>query len=57
MKLMTVEQTLNLLQIGRTRLYQLMKDGRIRYRKLGKRTLFLHEDIEAFIQTLPTNSD
>ena len=39
--------------IGRTKIYQLIKEDKMRARKLGKRTVFLAKDVEAFLNNLP----
>lgn len=53
----SITETARLLGIGRSTLYVLIKDGRLPARKLGKRTLILHEDLERFIASLPTSSN
>ena len=37
------------LSIGRTSLYALIGDGSLKARKIGGRTIFLHEDIVKFL--------
>ena len=37
------------LNIGRTHLYALIGDGSLKARKIGGRTIFLHEDIVKFL--------
>jgi excisionase family DNA binding protein len=39
--------------IGRTKLYQLIKDGVIAAREVGRRTIVLRSDLEAFLASLP----
>lgn len=39
--------------IGRTMLYELIKDGRLPIRKAGRRTLILHADLQAALEALP----
>ena len=41
-------------QIGRTRIYEEIAAGRLRVRKVGRRTLILVEDAEEWAQSLPT---
>lgn len=48
--LLTVNETLNYLKIGRTTLYALVKEGRLKTVKIGKRTLFDKRDIDKFIE-------
>lgn len=45
----TVNETLNLLSIGRTSLYALIGQGQIRPIKFGKRTLIGADDIAALL--------
>ena len=44
--------TVNLLSIGRTTLYELVKSGQLKPTKLGKKTLFYARDIAALLTTL-----
>jgi excisionase family DNA binding protein len=39
--------------IGRTKLYEAIADGRLKARKLGKRTLILRDDLFQFLAALP----
>ena len=50
----TVAEAAALLGIGRSTIYVAIKDGRLKTRKLGKRTLVLREDLDAFLAALPT---
>lgn len=49
---LTTEQVQEVCGIGRTRLYELLKSGELPARKLGKRTLILRADLEAFLTSL-----
>jgi len=40
--------------IGRTKAYEELKSGRLRGRKVGKRTIITDDDAEAWLQRLPT---
>ncbi len=51
-KAITVAEAVRILSIGRTTLYGLIKDGEIRATKLGRKTLFLAKDIDAFLDRL-----
>lgn len=42
------------LGISRTTLYSIIRDGGLPARKLGKRTVVLNADIDAFLTALPT---
>lgn len=52
--LMTVEDALQYLKIGKTKLYALIKEGKIRTVKIGKRTLIDPEDLKKFIESQKT---
>jgi excisionase family DNA binding protein len=41
------------LGIGRTKAYEEIKAGRLKARKLGRRTIVLHKDREAYADALP----
>ncbi len=40
--------------LGRTKIYQLISSGALKARKLGKRTIILKDDLEAFLSNLET---
>jgi excisionase family DNA binding protein len=46
---LSVEETILALGVKRTRLYELMKEGRLRSFTVGGRRLFRVRDLEAFI--------
>jgi excisionase family DNA binding protein len=48
----TVNETLELLSIGRTSLYEAVKRGELRLVKFGKKTLIFATDIAAFLSRL-----
>ena len=48
----TVNESLNILSIGRTSFYSLIKSGQLRPIKLGKKTLIGAHDIVALLQSL-----
>jgi excisionase family DNA binding protein len=48
----SVNETLDLLSIGRTSLYKVVAQGALRPTKLGKKTLFYASDIAAFLAKL-----
>jgi excisionase family DNA binding protein len=50
----TVAETCVALRIGRTRLYEEIRDGRLPAHKVGKRTLIRHADLEKWLAELPT---
>lgn len=49
----TVEEFLDWARIGRTKLYQEINEGRLKPRKLGRKTLILRADAEAWLNSLP----
>lgn len=51
-KLHTVKDTLSILCISRTKLYDLIGSGKIKPVKLDKRTLFPESEINRFLDTL-----
>ena len=44
-----VAETAMLLSVGRTSLYKLQKQGHLSSTKIGRKTLFLREDIQEFL--------
>ncbi|EYR84232.1 AlpA family transcriptional regulator [Shinella sp. DD12] len=49
----TLPEAVALSGIGRTKLYQLFKDGTLKPRKVGSRTLVIVEELEAYLKNLP----
>jgi len=49
----TVEEFLSWARISRTKLYEEIKEQRITPRKLGRKTLILRTDAEAWLNNLP----
>ena len=49
----SVNEILELYEIGRTKLYKEINAGRLIARKLGTKTLFLAEDVEAWVSSWP----
>jgi excisionase family DNA binding protein len=50
----TVAETCAVLRVGRTRLYEEIRDGRLPAYKVGKRTLIRRADVEKWLTALPT---
>jgi excisionase family DNA binding protein len=50
---LSVAQTARILGIGRSTLYQIIKEGRLPVRKIGKRSLIMRDDIDRFVTSLP----
>lgn len=49
----TVAEFLNWARIGRTKAYKEIESGRLKTRKLGRKTLILREDAQAWLNALP----
>ncbi|XNY07200.1 helix-turn-helix domain-containing protein [Sinorhizobium meliloti] len=39
--------------VGRTKLFEAMKLGKLKARKLGRKTIILPDDLKAFMESLP----
>lgn len=50
---LSVADALNAISIGRTKLYREMKEGRIAARKIGRKTVFLADEIDRYLASLP----
>ena len=50
---MTLPEAVQFSGLGRTRLYSLAAEGRISFKKCGKRTLILVDDLRRLISELP----
>lgn len=46
----SIDQACHVSSIGRTRIYSLIKEGKLRARKIGKRTLIPAESLRALIE-------
>lgn len=44
-----IDEVCQICSIGRTKLYQMIADNYLPAKKLGKRTLILHDDLVAFM--------
>jgi excisionase family DNA binding protein len=49
----SVEEVLSLLPFGRNTFYEEAKAGRLKVRKLGRKTIVLAEDLHAYLRALP----
>jgi excisionase family DNA binding protein len=52
---LTLEETCEIARIGRSTLYRSLRSGALRARKIGKKTVVLREDLQAWLQSLPTS--
>ena len=50
----TINELATEIGIGRSKIYLLMAEGKLKARKIGKRTIFLAEDVQAYLSNLPT---
>lgn len=50
---LSVSEACRVAGIGRTKIYEAISNGRLTARKLGKRTLVLRADLQAFLASLP----
>ena len=49
---LSIQQVQEISGLGRTKIYELLKSGELPGKKLGKRTLVLKSDLEAFLSDL-----
>lgn len=49
----TIEDAARITTCGRTSIYQAIKDGALKARKFGRRTLILDTDLRAWLAALP----
>lgn len=52
---MTIDDAVAYCGIGRTKLYALIKQGKLTSRKSGRRTLILTEELDAYVRALPSS--
>ena len=52
-RFLNVREASDYLNVSRSRLYQLLKEQKIRARKLGARTLLEREELDRFLDGLP----
>jgi excisionase family DNA binding protein len=53
----TINQTMNILGVGRTSIYKLVKSGELNALKLGRRTLIAASDIAALMKRLQKEAE
>jgi excisionase family DNA binding protein len=49
---LTVEETARMMRIGMTKVYALIAAKELPARKIGRRTIILREDLEAYLRSL-----
>lgn len=49
----TVDEAAQALSVGTTKIYELLANGELVGRKLGRRTVILREDLEEYAKRLP----
>jgi excisionase family DNA binding protein len=50
---LSIEEAAEATGIGRSKLYEAMRDGLLQARKFGRRTIILRDDLERFLSALP----
>jgi len=50
---LTVPEAAELSSLGQTSIYKAIKEGRLRIRKYGTRTIIIRADLQSFLETLP----
>ena len=50
---LSISEVCSACAIGRTKVYAAITEGRLKARKLGKRTLVLRDDLRDFLASLP----
>jgi excisionase family DNA binding protein len=53
-KAYSLRETGELINTGQTKLFELIKSGQLKTRKLGRKRLVLDGDLEEFLETLPS---
>ena len=57
LQLLTVEEAGALLRVSRWQMYQLINSGKLRSVKIARRRLITQEDLQAYIDSLRTQSE
>jgi excisionase family DNA binding protein len=50
---LSIEEACKLSNLGRTKLYELIKSGALTARKCGRRTIIIRSELEAVLKALP----
>lgn len=51
---LTIQDVSKTTGIGRTKVFELIRDGKLPARKIGTRTIILSDDLKAFLDKLPS---
>lgn len=51
----TINEAINEIGIGRTKLYAEIKSGKIEVRKIGRKSVILEEELRRYLSELPTS--
>lgn len=51
---LTIQDVNKTTGIGRTKIFELIRDGKLPARKIGTRTIILAEDLKIFLDKLPS---
>ena len=49
----SIPDVMHALSVGRDKIYGLIREGRLPARKIGRRTVVLESDLQAFLESLP----
>ena len=52
----TIQETVQAIGIGRTKLYEYINSGQLKAKKIGKRTIVLKRDLDSFLDNLQSYS-
>ncbi|MCI5060691.1 MAG: helix-turn-helix domain-containing protein [Alphaproteobacteria bacterium] len=50
----TIQETIDFVPFGLTKLYQVINSGKLPAKKFGRKTIILRKDLEQFLADLPT---
>lgn len=56
---LSIEESCVATNLGKTKLYEMINSGKLKARKIGKRTIILKDDLDAFLANLeayPSNT-
>ena len=53
----TINEAINEIGIGRTKLYAEIKDGKIQIRKIGRKSIILADELLKYLNSLPSSEE